>query len=88
MLIIYFTSFMSYNATLRQVYDSFTLQSKPSDQPVRQGLAELRLKSRKWVRNKNQPPKFESERNYEGKSGNKFVSRRRVARLQTDFIKK
>ena len=49
--------------------------------------AELRLKSWEWVHNKNQPPKFESERNYEGKSENKFVSRRRVAHLQTDFIK-
>ena len=49
--------------------------------------AELRLESWEWVHNKNQPSKFESERNYEGKSENKFVSRRRVAHLQTDFIK-
>ena len=28
MLIIYFTLFMSYNATLRQLYSSFTLQRK------------------------------------------------------------
>ena len=35
---IYFASFMSYNATLRQLYDSFTLQRKASVQPVRQGI--------------------------------------------------
>ena len=49
--------------------------------------AELRFKSWEWVHNKKQPPKFESERNYEGKSENKFLSRRRVAHLQTDFVK-
>ena len=49
--------------------------------------AELRLKSWEWVQNKNQPPKFESETNYEGKSENKFMSRRRVAHLKIDFIK-
>ena len=43
--------------------------------------AELRLKIWEWVHNKNQPPKFESERNYEAKSENKFVSRRRVSQL-------
>ena len=49
--------------------------------------AELRLKSWEWVHNENQPPKFESERNYEEKIENKFVSRRRVGHFQTDFFK-
>ena len=49
--------------------------------------AELRLKSWEWVHNKGQPPKFEYEGNYERRSENRVVSRRRVAHLQNSDMR-